>query len=238
MDEANPLQAWLRRGALAVGLFLAGALLAFGYSYRPLHGALSWKVEALEERLDERNRENLRLGDELARLRSLEADRIDPEQLGAVEAELAQTRRALAQAEKDLKRAERKRKDANASASRWRKRYETLRDETARVVTPAAPAPAATPETPTPSRPGPTTPAPGFAPSATGPDPGPNRGAGPAATPGTPGAAAAGPRRAAADPVASPNAAAASPAGPGSGMLPSGGSPGAAPPEADPTATP
>ncbi len=139
MDESFSLPPWARQVLIGLGLFLLGGLVAFGYSWRPLHGALSWKVDALEEKLDARNLENLKLADELARLRSQEAERVDPEAFAEVEQALAKTESALSQAEKDLKRADRKRKDANASASRWRKRYETLRDEQARI--PASPAP-------------------------------------------------------------------------------------------------
>ncbi len=130
MDEENflPLPRWLRHGLIGVGLFLAGAALAFGYSYRPLHGALSWQVDQLEARLDERNRENVRLSDSLAKQKSNQATRIDPDTLAQVERELEQTKRVLNQAEKDLKRAERKRKESATSATKWRKRYEELRD--------------------------------------------------------------------------------------------------------------
>ncbi len=134
MDESNRLPGWLRSGLIGLGLFLAGGALAFGYSYRPLHGALSWKVEALEQRLDERNRELLKQSDELARLRSDDAERIDPERFAKIERELETTKSALAQAETDLERAEKKRKDANASASRWRKRYEEMRDHATRTA--------------------------------------------------------------------------------------------------------
>jgi hypothetical protein len=130
MDGENflPLPAWVRHVLIGVGLFLAGAALAFGYSYRPLHGALSWQVEQLEARLDERNRENVRLSDSLATQKSNEATRIDPDTLAQVERELEQTKRVLNQAEKDLKRAVRKRKESAASTKKWRKRYEELRD--------------------------------------------------------------------------------------------------------------
>lgn len=146
MDGSTSLPDWARRALIGAGLFLLGGLLAFGYSYRPLHGALAWKVTALEEKLDARNLENLKLSDELARRRSEEAERVDPEAFDKIERALAKTEAALAQAEKDLSRADRKRKDANASARTWRKRYETLRDERAALPaasSPAAPAPAA-----------------------------------------------------------------------------------------------
>ena len=130
MDEENflPLPQWLRHALIGVGLFLAGAVLAFGYSYRPLHGAMLWQVDQLEARLDERNRENVQLSDTLAKQKSNEATRIDPDTLAQVERELDQTKRVLNQAEKDLKRAERKRKESTSSATKWRKRYEELRD--------------------------------------------------------------------------------------------------------------
>ena len=75
MDDSFSLPGWARQVLIGVGLFLLGGVLAFGYSWRPLHGALTWKVDALEQKLDARNLENLKLSDELARLRSDEAER-------------------------------------------------------------------------------------------------------------------------------------------------------------------
>ncbi len=144
MEESNPLAFWIRRVLIGAGVFLAGAVLSFGYSYRPLHGDLTWKVDELERRIDERNLENMKLGDELARLRSQNAEQVDPETYAQVEKELAKTKKALAQAEKDLDRTDRKRKDANESASRWRKRYEDLRDQQS-VAAARAPEPAVQP---------------------------------------------------------------------------------------------
>jgi len=66
-ENFRRLPIWFRHALIGLGLFLAGAILAFGYSYRPLHGALIWQVDQLEERLDERNRENVELSDLLAR---------------------------------------------------------------------------------------------------------------------------------------------------------------------------
>jgi hypothetical protein len=134
MDQENPFPRLLRRALTGLGLFLAGALLAFGYSYRPLHGALSWQVDQLESRLDERNRENVRLSDALAKQNSIEATQIAPETLAQVERELEQTKRVLDQAEKDLKRAERKRRESTASAAKWRSRFEELRDTSAPMI--------------------------------------------------------------------------------------------------------
>ena len=79
---------------IGLGLFLAGGMFAFGFSYRPLHGAISWQVDELESRVDERNLENQRLGDELARLRSQDEARIEPETFVQVERDLDKTRKA------------------------------------------------------------------------------------------------------------------------------------------------
>jgi hypothetical protein len=141
MPDTNSLPAPLRLGLIGLVLFLAGGLISFGYSYRPLHGAKTWKISELEQRLDERNRENMTLGDELARFRTEEKSRVDPETLEQIEQELAKTRSTLKQLEKDLALADRKRKESDGNANRWRKRFETLRDDIA--AAPAAPAPAA-----------------------------------------------------------------------------------------------
>ena len=57
MERWNSLPLILRQIILGVTLFVLGAGLSFAYSYRPLYGALTWKVESLESRLDERNLE-------------------------------------------------------------------------------------------------------------------------------------------------------------------------------------
>jgi len=162
MEESNPLAFWMRRVLIGAGLFLAGAVLSFGYSYRPLHGDLTWKVDELERRIDERNLENMKLSDELARLRSQNAAQVDPESFAQVEKELAKTKKTLAKAEKDRDWLEKKRKDANESASRWRKRYEDLRDQQA-VASAPAPEPSVRP---TPAAPGPGSPESSAAPAA------------------------------------------------------------------------
>ncbi|MAG31241.1 MAG: hypothetical protein CL908_10185 [Deltaproteobacteria bacterium] len=148
MDRVNPLRPWARQILIGVGLFVVGGLIAFGYSWRPLHGSLTWKVDELETRLDERNLENLKLSDELAGLRSQEATRIDPETLAQIERELEKTKLALAKSEKKLGRTEKRRKEAKADADRWRKRHESLRESVAAAPTAPAEESATPPEAP------------------------------------------------------------------------------------------
>jgi hypothetical protein len=145
MPGLNELPLWLRQILAGVGLFLLGGLIAFGYSYRPLHGAKNWQIEQLETRLHAVNRENLTLSDELSALRTSEAERVDPETLAQVEKELEKTQSALTRSEKQLERAENKQRDANSSAARWRKRYEELRDaqDAFAATSPPGPAPSA-----------------------------------------------------------------------------------------------
>lgn len=148
MDDSLPLPPWLRQALIGCGLFVLGGLIAFGYSYRPLHGAKVWKIEQLEARLDERNLENLKLSDDLARLQAEDVGRVDADAHEAIEKKLSEANTALAQARKDLDRAKRKRQDANKSARKWRNRYEKLRDETsvaAAKPTPSPSLPAASP---------------------------------------------------------------------------------------------
>lgn len=138
MQRFQALPLWLRQISIGLGLFVAGGLFAFGYSYRPLHGARIWQIQQLESRLDSVNRENLALHDELAQLRSATSDRVDPETLAQVERELGQTKAALARAEKGLKSSEARRRELASKATRWQRRYEDLRDAPAPNPVPAA----------------------------------------------------------------------------------------------------
>jgi len=113
------------------------------------HSGVRVLLSPAEERLDERNRENVELSDLLARQKSNAATRIDPDTLAQVEKELEQTKRVLNQAEKDLKRAKRKQKESASSASTWRKRFEELRDASAAVAD-IAPSPIENPTAVTP----------------------------------------------------------------------------------------
>ena len=129
MERWNTLPLMLRKIIAGIGIFVLGAMVSFGYSYRPLHGALTFKVSTLETRLDERNRDNSRLKDELTKVRSDQTEQIDPEKLAEVESELTSAKRALRTAEEKTKKAEGKRRTANANSDRWQKRYESLRDQ-------------------------------------------------------------------------------------------------------------
>jgi len=139
MERWNSLPFIVRQIMLGVLLFVLGAALSFAYSYRPLHGALTWKVDSLEARLDERNIESTKLKDELARLEKQAKTSVDAETLAQVEAELSRTKAALKKSESVVELTERKRRDANSSADRWRKRYQALRDDQSAL--PAAKAP-------------------------------------------------------------------------------------------------
>jgi hypothetical protein len=143
MERWKSLPLILRQIILGIGIFALGAVLSFGYSYRPLHGSLTFKVDSLEARLDERNREFRRLKDELESLQKDESKRIDPETLSQVESELATTKRVLRDAEKKAKRADSKRNDANTNADRWRKRFEALRDQQQAMPAAVEPSPVA-----------------------------------------------------------------------------------------------
>jgi hypothetical protein len=138
MQRFQALPLWLRQTLIGLGLFVAGGLFAFGYSYRPLHGARIWQIQRLESRLEVVNRENLALHDELAQLRSATSDRVDPGTLAQVERELEKTKAALARAEKGLESSEARRRELASKATRWQRRYEELRDAPAPAPDPAA----------------------------------------------------------------------------------------------------
>lgn len=142
MSLWNSLPGILQKSIIGVTCFVAGGLLFMGFSYRPLYGSLAIQVETLEQRIDERNRENLALADEITALQSGETSCIEPEELKEVELELGRVRFALTESGEAVDRVKRNLKDANANADRWRKRFNELQNSAPSTL-PAAPAPSA-----------------------------------------------------------------------------------------------
>ena len=116
-------------GALA-GAFLAGGILAFAYSYVPLHGAKNWKIDYQESRLESQRGELVMLQAKLATVES-EAGRA-----AQLEDEQAPRRQELDDALAKLKAAEAKyaelkKENSKLARSRdsWRSRHASSEKE-------------------------------------------------------------------------------------------------------------
>jgi DNA-binding transcriptional MerR regulator len=110
---------------------LLGAVIAFTYSYAPLHRAKDWKIGYLEERLGIRTNQAKELELDLHQARAALEGTPSGEELGAVRAQLNEAM-DLADAQKDthkkkLAELARKLESAERSRNKWKSRYEEAR---------------------------------------------------------------------------------------------------------------
>lgn len=154
-----------RRVGIHVGVFLAGALIAFVYSYAPLHSAKNWKIDYLEERLDASRLQIEDLERNLADVQKKMRTRADPEAFRLLQGELAVTDDTIGDLESKLARSQRRVKDLERSRDSWKAKHseaelkrEALLSEIESInspapevefpLLPAAPAPGAEEDTP------------------------------------------------------------------------------------------
>jgi hypothetical protein len=157
MDEQTirDLQWWKRRVGAYLGTFLAGGLIAFAYSYAPLHDAKNWRIDYLAERLELKQGQLAELQAELKRLKSDTADRPDSDTLKNLKDELATTNSTVESLEKKLAKSARRIEELERSRDQWKSKQaeaeskwkaldseiEAIERNAASAPVPAAPAP-------------------------------------------------------------------------------------------------
>lgn len=148
--EPEPI--WLqlaKRFGLLVGLFLAGALTAFIYSYVPLHNAKNWEIEYLTERMQAKDEQLILLE---TRLSTAEADvtgRPDAETFGLLQDELDTADKTIKDLERRLGKSKKRVDELERARSHWKAKYdeaETARSAAASAAIALSAAPPAAPE--------------------------------------------------------------------------------------------
>ena len=162
MHELLDVRPWpralLRYPLLVLTALLLGALLAFSYSYAPLHRAKDWKIDYLEERLESRNQEVREFRLNLAEARASLSGTLPVEEIAAIRMQLDEATRLADSREREITSLRKKLAQARNSRDQWRSRHaaalseiETQQQQAATLVAaeplfqmaPAAPAPAA-----------------------------------------------------------------------------------------------
>jgi hypothetical protein len=147
-----------KRIGIYLGIFLAGGLITFVYSYSPLHKAKNWKIGYLEERLEARDAELKTVQAELVSVRTDNQDKPDgqtfkllQDELVTVDKTVTELERKLAKAEKRVKELEKSRKSWKAKAADAEAKRDALAARSApadssgpAAAPPASPAPGAT----------------------------------------------------------------------------------------------
>lgn len=133
-----------KRFGVYVALFAAGALVAFVYSYIPLHNAKNWKIDYLTERLEAKDEQLVQAE---TRLSAIEADvtgRPDAKTFKVLQDELATADRKIKDLERKLERSDKRVAELERSTSTWKKKLaaaESAASAAAEAAPLAAPAP-------------------------------------------------------------------------------------------------
>jgi hypothetical protein len=115
-------------GALA-GAFLAGGILAFGYSYTPLHGAKNWKIDYQASRLESQREKLAALDAKLAAAGAEAADAARLEESRPRREELDEAQAKLKGLEKKLAALEAENSKLTRSRDSWRSRHAAVEKE-------------------------------------------------------------------------------------------------------------
>jgi hypothetical protein len=139
LDERTreDLNRWLRKARVYLGTFVAGGLLAFAYTYYPLHSAKDWKIDHLEARLQEETIRFTELDAEFRTMRGRVESQPDHEAFDALQEEVAGATTRRGELEEKLNRADRKIRDLEKSRGSWEAKYAKLeksRDDLAREL--------------------------------------------------------------------------------------------------------
>jgi len=138
MEEPDSGSGALRRLAVRAGIYAAtffgGALLAFVYSYMPLHSAKDWKIDYLEERGAAKDVELEATRGELASLEADSAERPDAQTFKVLQDELAVADKTVKRLEKHVARLERRTKELERSRNNWKAKHAEAEEARAAAV--------------------------------------------------------------------------------------------------------
>lgn len=143
MDQQGAGTEPLRRMAIQfgvyAGVFLAGAILAFLYSYIPLHNAKNWKIDYLEERLVAKDTEVGALERKIADLEGDTADKPDAQTFKQVQEELASAHTTVKELERQVAKLEGRTRDVEKSRNDWKSKFEAAESSRLAATRSAAP---------------------------------------------------------------------------------------------------
>jgi len=146
----DALRRFAIRAGIYAGVFLAGAIGAFVYSYVPLHNAKNWRIDYLEERLATKDAENQSLREKIEQLQGSLSDVPDGDTFKVLQAELVTADKTVSQLEKQVAKLEKRAKEAEQARDTWKSRHaeserQRLAARTESTAPPASPASPASP---------------------------------------------------------------------------------------------
>jgi len=138
-----------RRFGIYVGLFAAGALLAFVYSYVPLHNAKNWKIDYLAERLEAKDQQLVLAETKLSAVEADATGRPDAKTFKVLQDELATTDKTIRDLERRLARSKNRVGELERARTHWKKKFDAAESAASASAAPvASPAPGAPEDAP------------------------------------------------------------------------------------------
>jgi len=107
-----------------VGLFVAGAVTAFVYSYVPLHNAKNWEIGYLTERLEAKEEQLLQMETRLSAAEATASGRPDPETFGMLQDELDTADKTIKDLERRIAKEQMRADELEQSRNHWKKKFD------------------------------------------------------------------------------------------------------------------
>lgn len=136
--DHSELKHLAQRIGIHIGIFFAGGLVAFVYSYMPLHDAKNWKIDYLSERIGSKEDRIQALDAELAELKADSADKPDSETFKLLQRELVTTDKTIQDLESKLAKADRRIKELERSRNNWKSKHAALQAKGRQAPSPAS----------------------------------------------------------------------------------------------------
>ena len=144
--EQDPI--WLtllKRFGLMVGLFVAGAITAFVYSYIPLHNAKNWEIDYLTERLEAKDEQLVQLETKLSAAEADVTGRPDADTFQMLQDELDTADKTIKDLERRLAKSKKHADEIEKARTHWKKKYDAAEHARSAAVSAASAAPPASP---------------------------------------------------------------------------------------------
>jgi hypothetical protein len=124
-----------------VGLFVAGAVTAFVYSYVPLHNAKNWEIGYLSERLAAKEEQLIQLETRLSAAEASVSGRPDAETFGLLQDELDTADKTIKYLERRIAKEQKRGGDLEQAVNQWKKKFEKAEQQISLASQAAARAP-------------------------------------------------------------------------------------------------
>jgi len=126
-----------KRFGLMAGLFVAGAVTAFVYSYVPLHNAKNWEIGYLTERLEAKEEQLVQMETRLSAAEANATGRPDAETFGLLQDELDTADKTIKDLERRVAKEQKRADELEQAREHWKRKFEQAEKDLSLASQPA-----------------------------------------------------------------------------------------------------